>query len=301
MFKKLLINRMVKSYFETAAGSNFVLDKVFFNFFQNATNRYLFFISMSSVMLFGCKSMEAPTAFNKRIISNTEFKEQFFITDATPVAKKDVSYYWFKSQQVHTSQEDYAGELIHGVYTKYYYNNQVAEKGTFNKGLKTGLWNSWDAQGNLTLREKWKNGKRSGQQVTYDSINKIGSRGNYIHGKRSGKWIFPSLGDTVVYKKGAIYKPKVRDTLKLGIFQKLFKKKDSLATKENKKPTFFQRIFKKQETSAANNKKKTKSRKSSIKQNTTKVTKNNKKGNKKNKEKKTSNFQKKTTKKTKKS
>lgn len=206
------------------------------NFSNGMIYRILIVLVLISVI--SCKGSKEP--FTKRIISNSDYKEHFYITDNDPNSKSSKTYYWFKSQKVHSSQGDYGGELLDGAYLKYYYTNQLAEKGKFTNGIKSGAWKSWYKNGQLATTENWNNGRLSGKYVFYDSIGNIISRGNYKNGLRSGSWIYPIKGDTIIYKKGLKVKKvkKVRDSSYTNIFSKIFgKKNDSITNSKNKKRT----------------------------------------------------------------
>ncbi len=225
-------------------------------------------IGIALIGLVGCKTAMEP--FNKKSINNTEFKEAFETTEDEPRAKLGIKYYWFKSRKVHATQSDYSGELLNGQYTKYYYSNQLAEKGKFNKGKKTGTWKSWYDNGALASRKKYANGRLSGRSVFLDTTGQIISTGKYSKGKRSGVWLFPQKGDTISYHKGKERIHKEKDTLNPGFFGKLFKKKEKEALNREKKPNFFKRLFSKKENKKAvtktpkqSNKKQTTSKKSS--------------------------------------
>ena len=230
--------------------------------------KYIYLIIFFYCLL-GCKSPQV--AFNKRIISNPEYKEQFFISDKEPKVKSNVFYHWLKSQEIHLTKSGYSGDLLHGEYTKYYQTNQLAEKGSFKGGLKKGVWSSWYKNGQLATTEYWKNGKLNGRNIFYDSIGNIVSIGTYKNNKRSGTWLYPQKKDTICYKKGEKCIKKERDTTKNSFFSRLFKKKDSISStpKKAKTPNFFQRLFKK-ESSQEKNIKKPRNQKSGKKQKTIK-------------------------------
>ncbi len=237
----------------------------------------IIYISIIFTCLLSCKTSQE--LFNKKNISTTEYKESFHITEDEPKPKSGVKYYWFKSRKVQATQSDYAGELLDGLYTKYYYSNELAEKGNFNKGKKIGIWKSWYKNGQLATTENWNKGVLNGKCVFYDSIGNVISKGKYTSGKRSGKWIFVQKGDTIDYSKKV---RKEKDTLQPGFFGRLFKKKakDSVAPQE-KKPGFFKRLFSKKDKNKATSKR--------TKNNNPKVKGNTKKGAKKAKQKKTAN------------
>lgn len=215
------------------------------------------------VVFSGCSATEYT--LNKRVISNPEFKEILVVTDKKPVAKPKRSYYWFKSQKVHSSQNDYAGALLDGDYTKYYYSNQLAEKGKFNKGLKTGKWISWHENGTVSSVTKWNTGRTTGKYIARDNEGNTTVYGSYLNGLKQGKWIYPIKKDTLIYKKGRVQvldSSLQHDTLKKSFFKRLFTKKtkqDHLKNTANKndvnqknrvledskKQGFFSKLFKK--------------------------------------------------------
>ena len=183
--------------------------------------------------------------FNKKNTSTTEYKESFHITDNEPKPKSGVKYYWYKSRKVQATQNDYAGELLNGLYTKYYYSNELAEKGKFHNGRKIGVWKSWYKSGQLTTAMKYKNGRLDGKSVSFDSVGNIVSVGRYSSGKRSGEWLFPQKGDTIRYHKGEIKPVEEKDSLNPGFFGKLFKKKAKDSINKEQNPSFFKRLFSK--------------------------------------------------------
>lgn len=75
-----------------------------------------------------------------------------------PRLKRNVFYYWYSANAIHSTQGGYSGTLLNGSYNEYYLNKNIREQGNFKKGVKTGIWRSWDKDGMLTKMEKWKNG-----------------------------------------------------------------------------------------------------------------------------------------------
>lgn len=76
-------------------------------------------------------------------------------------------YHWFKSQQVISTEGASAGVLLHGSYEAFYGNKQLAMRGRFNKGLKSGEWMFWYDDGSISRLEHWSNGRQQGEQITY--------------------------------------------------------------------------------------------------------------------------------------
>ncbi|WP_298487862.1 hypothetical protein [uncultured Maribacter sp.] len=221
-----------------------------------------FFIFLN---LLSCKSsLEVPT--DRKIISDREFKEDFFVTDKTPKPKGKRLYHWYKSQEIYASQNNYAGELLDGPYIKHYYSNQLAEKGDFSNGIKRGHWTSWHKNGMVAQVSKWKKGRLSGKYITRDSLGSIKSSGAYKNGYKTGTWIYPIQGDTMYFVKGTkiITDTTITDSLReRPFFKRIFMSKRQRIEqgvvrpkKENREKNVFKRIFKKKpkEENQVNNK-----------------------------------------------
>ena len=207
-----------------------------------------------------CKTAEVPVS--RKLISDGELKEELFVTNKTPKTKEDKDYYWYKSQKVHKTRGAYGGDLLHGTYTKYYYSNQLAQKGDLLNGLKNGEWASWNEEGTIKSRVIWQKGILNGKAVLFDDQGNIIEKGNYKNNLKSGKWLYPIQKDTIFYKKGQIV-VKEKDTTKVKFFKRIFKKKDDTADKgieveKSPKEGFFKRLFKKKDKKAKTQKQETK-------------------------------------------
>jgi hypothetical protein len=215
-------------------------------------------IFLSFLNLVSCKSIEVPT--DRKIMSNRQFKETVYVTDKTPKPKGKRYYYWYKSQKVHFSQNNYGGELLDGEYIKHYNSNQLAEKGNFKKGLKSGRWTMWYKNGMVARVSNWKKGRRSGRYISRDSLGQIVTYGSFQKGKKDGKWISAIEEDTLYFVKGEeiILDTTVTDSLvKKSFLKQIFSSKEGRAEerirrnktkKEN--GSFFKRIFKKKSKKA---------------------------------------------------
>ena len=135
----------------------------------------------------------------------------------------DKTYYWFKSGGVHQSIANAAGNVLHDTYLKYYRSNQLAEKGAFDYGLKTGTWKSWFENGQLRLQESWSNGYLDGEVLNYDSSGNLIIKGKYRNNVKVGQWINYRTRDTSYYKDDIKLEEKPRN-----LIQRVLRKKDSL-------------------------------------------------------------------------
>lgn len=180
--------------------------------------------------IFNAQGQNFEVPINRKVIDEKGFKEIVYTTKKTPYPNTDQMYHWYKARGVHTSQGNYAGELLDGEYLRYFPDNQLAEKGSFKNGLKVLVWNTWHQNGNLSTRSVWKNGKISGKYIEWDSVGNITETGRYRKGIKIGKWLFPIKGDTIRYKKGmAVVKDtSIHDSIhqRESLFKRIFRKKD---------------------------------------------------------------------------
>ncbi|WP_428741883.1 toxin-antitoxin system YwqK family antitoxin [Tenacibaculum sp.] len=135
----------------------------------------------------------------------------------------DKTYYWFKSGRIHHSLSNIGGYVLHDSYIKYYRSNQLAEKGVFNYGLKTGIWENWYENGQLKLQEVWSNGYRDGEMTSYDEDGNLVLKGEYRNNLKVGYWIDYKTKDTLYYKKDIKFEEKPKNLL-----QRVLRKKDSI-------------------------------------------------------------------------
>jgi antitoxin component YwqK of YwqJK toxin-antitoxin module len=87
--------------------------------------------------------------------------------------KKQKTYYWYKAQKIIATQGGSSGTLLNGVYTSYYTDDQLCEKGNFDQGLKDGEWKKWHSNGRLMEVCRWRNGRQIGRQLYYSDQGQI--------------------------------------------------------------------------------------------------------------------------------
>ncbi len=93
------------------------------------------------------------TATDKTIVANVNE------VDDISSPKVGLFYFWYYAGGIHSSQGGYSGKLLDGTYAEYYLSKGLKEQGTFKRGLKNGIWKSWNEDGILKEAIKWKNGK----------------------------------------------------------------------------------------------------------------------------------------------
>jgi antitoxin component YwqK of YwqJK toxin-antitoxin module len=75
-----------------------------------------------------------------------------------PDIKPDLFYYWYSANAIHSTQGGFSGQLLNGRYTEYYLNKNLKEQGFFKKGLKSGIWKTWNEDGIIKQTSNWKLG-----------------------------------------------------------------------------------------------------------------------------------------------
>src|ERR1700712_5807439 len=75
-----------------------------------------------------------------------------------PEIETDRFYYWYSGNGIHSTQGGYSGRLLNGPYSEYYINKNLREQGAYQKGLKQGIWKSWNERGVLQALYTWHKG-----------------------------------------------------------------------------------------------------------------------------------------------
>lgn len=190
-------------------------------------------------------------------ITDTNFKYEFYTTQKKVSVKSGRDYYWFKGGAIHHSTAGFSGEALHESYQKFFLNNQLAEQGQFNKGLKTGIWKSWFPNGKLQTVATWWDGSLKGNYLRYDDQGNLLESGNFRGNLKHGKWIDFTKKDTVDYKNGAVRVKLTTEEKAIAKAEKKKKAEEQKAAKsadpQAKKKNFFQRLFQKKDPAKAEN------------------------------------------------
>ena len=164
------------------------------------------------------------TDVQKRMVREKGFDIECYISlKKLNSFNEDKVYFWFKSGEIHQSLSNIGGYVLHSSFLKYYRGNQLAEKGTFDFGLKTGVWESWYENGKLKLQEQWTDGYKDGEVSTYDADGHLVLKGKYRNNLKVGRWINYKTKDTTYYKKDFKLKEKPESLL-----HHILKRKDSV-------------------------------------------------------------------------
>lgn len=179
----------------------------------------------------------------KKKITDKEFRYEFFVTEKKAETKENRMYYWFKGGEIHNSESGISGHLLNDSFEKFYLNNQLAEKGMFNKGLKVGYWKTWHPNGVIKSTQYWDTGRKNGAYHLYDQKGELIEKGYYRRNKKQGKWINYLAKDTVTYKNNEILVVKLSDEQ---ILRNKEKKEKQTAKKEKREALEKEKKLKKQ-------------------------------------------------------
>lgn len=172
-----------------------------------------------------------------RMIINLEASTQKFelpVNDVKTKVNNELTYSWYKSNQVLQTKGGYDGKLLHGAYTEFYLNNNLKEKGLYKKGLKNGEWKSWHENGQLREIARFCNGLNHGKFLKYNENGELTLEANYKKGKLHGQVVSYENGKILAkhkYKRGNEILPK------------------PVRIKEEKKKKFHWKFWKKEEAS----------------------------------------------------
>jgi len=224
-------------------------------------------------VLFVNAQKQAKDFYLKRSLKQDGLHFQFTVLEEDKQGvwfyNKQRFYHWYKAQRVLSTQGASSGTLLHGNFEAFYPNKQLAQRGRYQKGLKSGEWLYWSQDGILSRSEHWSNGKFRGIQKWYDGN---GEEMETVHLKRWSKErrVADSLIETrgnkqtivLVDERGRVVK---RENRKHGILHgkvstyeggKLIERKrykngveqvkKEKEPKEEKEP-FFKRLFKKKD------------------------------------------------------
>jgi antitoxin component YwqK of YwqJK toxin-antitoxin module len=133
----------------------------------------------------------------------------------------DKYYYWFSANDIKTSRGGYDGKLLHGVYTEFYSNKNLKQKGEFKYGLKIGEWKSWNMAGEYEEIVNWKKGRKYGRFRMFNANGKVVKEGRYKDDILNGRiraYMNDGTIESIYYKDGS---PMLE---KKGKIKKIFKK-----------------------------------------------------------------------------
>ena len=145
----------------------------------------------------------------------------------------ELDYTWFKSQKIMETQGRSSGNLLHGKFSMFYMDGQLAEQGEFKYGVKNGQWSAWYSNGKYKTIVNYKKGRLHGYYANYDEDGNIIAEGKYKKGEEKIK---KTRAEKAAIKENKI-KEKAEDKdstqQKDPFFKRFSKKKEDVDTPEN--------------------------------------------------------------------
>lgn len=99
---------------------------------------------------------------------NFTYDFYIYLKDKSIDFEDTLTYFWFKSQKIHTTQGNASGHVLNGPFHSFYQSGQLASQGNFEKGLKDGIWKYYREDGTLIRIEEFKEGRLHGIQQIFD-------------------------------------------------------------------------------------------------------------------------------------
>jgi len=105
---------------------------------------------------------QRPFAYDDSKITITDtgqtVQAEILPSKSDPKIQNDRYYFWYIPNSIHSTQGGFNGQLLNGNYAAYYSDKNLKEQGAFKKGLKDGVWKTWNRKGDLTGVVNWNNG-----------------------------------------------------------------------------------------------------------------------------------------------
>jgi hypothetical protein len=220
--------------------TEFILHQESLNYFMKIFNAFLIVMFVS----IGFSQKPMKDFYLKKSLKQDGFQYQFTVLDEDERGvwyfNKSKFYFWYKAQKVLSTQGGASGQLLNGDFEAFHENKQLAQKGTFRKGLKEGKWMYWRKDGTLITIENWKQGKYAGTKELFNEKGELIETCKYSRFK-----CVKTVGDSVIVIKKREPRAENRDskktkktdsetTEKKHWLKNLFKKKDPSASSETK-------------------------------------------------------------------
>ena len=168
----------------------------------------------------------------RRHIKTDSFKYEVYVSKS-PITSHHLNdslhYHWCKAQKIMVTQGGIHGDALHGDYTMFYRNGQLAERGLMKMGLKHGLWKAWYPNGNLMSVYRYRRGKKHGHFSRFNEEGRLVETGQY----RNGELLEEHKGIFKIFKIGNKSKSSESNPKNKG--RKWFKKKDKTSDEQKEK------------------------------------------------------------------
>lgn len=147
---------------------------------------------------------DAPK-YQKISLDSGDSLVEFRITDLDKNADVSKTYYWYKANEIQKTKGGVAGKPLHGEYEVFTSDGQIITKGSFDDGLKTGIWLRWN-ENQLGSQIEFDQGIPNGNYKYYRA-GKVVEEGQYLSGNKNGRVIFYDQDSSYYrnYKEGRLF------------------------------------------------------------------------------------------------
>lgn len=114
---------------------------------------------------------------------------------------RSITYFWYSSNKIQETMGGVDGKMLHGLYSSFYLNGNLKEKGIFKTGVKNGEWTTWYENGKIKEIITWKKGMRSKIALYYNDEGELASSAGYKNGKLNGYQLHYKNGVVLEKKK----------------------------------------------------------------------------------------------------
>ncbi len=102
--------------------------------------------------------------------------------------------YYHENSKAIMTLENYVNGKLEGVRSVFYPNGKLAETTNYAKGIKSGAYKKYTAEGIVLEESIYKNGQFDGKAIYRDPKGNIVAQGIYVNGKKKGIWQFYENG-----------------------------------------------------------------------------------------------------------
>lgn len=176
-------------------------------------------VLIASCVISLCVQSQSDMVFREIITKEGKAKVNYYQNNPNIHPAPLKMYSWIESGEIHRTQGDYEGRLLHGEFVLKNKESKMIQKGYYKNGLKNGKWKTWNDKGLLTEVKNWKNGNLNGLVVSFVD-GKTTHVNQFKKGKLQGNQFEVQEGELINvgrYKKGVLKtkEPKKFNIIKL--------------------------------------------------------------------------------------
>ena len=99
----------------------------------------------------------------------------------------DKTYFWYGENRINSNKAYFPGKLLHGAFVMYC-NGRTIQSGSFDLGLKNGIWRRWYLSGELAEVFEFSDGVLHGEFSSFSEEGIVKERGSYKEGILHGEY-----------------------------------------------------------------------------------------------------------------